>query len=50
MSGMKQFSRGGVAVAVLIAAAWAVVLFLLLQFYYRWEVLQAIGRFMLSLL
>jgi hypothetical protein len=47
---MKQMMPGGIAVAGLIAVAWVVVILLLLQFYFDWKVIQAIGNFMLAVL
>jgi hypothetical protein len=50
MSGIKQITPAGMAVAALIAVAWVVVILLLLQFYFDWKVIQAIGNFMLAVL
>jgi hypothetical protein len=47
---MNQMTPRGIAVAGLIALAWVVVILLLLQFYFDWKVLQAIGNFMLGVL
>ena len=50
MSGIKQVTPTTIFVAALIAVAWVVVILLLLQFYFDWKVIQAIGNFMLGVL
>lgn len=45
---MKPMTRGEAVVAGLIAVAGAIVLALLLDFYFQWEMLETFGRFLLS--
>jgi hypothetical protein len=48
MSGIKPMSRGTATVAGLIAVAWVIVIALLVDFYFQWEMLETFGRALLS--
>jgi hypothetical protein len=48
MSGIKPMSRNAAMVAGLIAVAWVIVIALLLNFYFQWEMLKTFGNALLS--
>jgi len=47
-SGGSRPSPAAVVVAGLIVVAWVIVIALLLDFYFEWEILKTLGRFFLS--
>jgi hypothetical protein len=48
MSGIKRMSPGAAALAGLIVVAGIIVMALLMQFYFEWEMLKTFGWFLLS--
>lgn len=48
MSGVKQMSRSKEVLTGLIVVAWIIVMVLLMDFYFQWQMLKTFGRFLLG--
>jgi hypothetical protein len=48
MSGIKQMSRSKTVLTGLIVIAWIIVILLLMDFYFQWQMLKTFGQFLLG--
>jgi hypothetical protein len=48
MSGIRQMSRSKAVLTGLIVIAWIIVIVLLMDFYFQWQMLKTFGRFLLG--
>ena len=48
MSGIKEMSRSKAVLTGLIIVAWIIVIVLLMDFYFEWQMLKTFGQFLLE--